>query len=736
MEEIEEIVEDKVRTRTIRKLTLLVAFTAIMLIGSTYAWFSTQKNVTLGGIQGIVNVAEGLQISLDAKTWKNEIDFGDFTENADGDLVSSTYLPGATLQQPYITEYEADGTTPKTYATNVIPEELLRVSTTASINEGIGSDHIPMYWGENTDAIKLGNIQKMNEEPESGYIAIDVFLQNTSAATKTVDLLQLETNSSISLLGGTEKETTGLQNTVRVAMALYDNTNVKVNDTPTTEQIIAATTGQNIIDVAIWEPNANAHVQYVVDSNNYITWNTTDAEAIYGTGAAVNTKFGLTTQMPTYGLTSGSTTATYTPAGAVSAVTGIADIYDWSDTGVAESKVAKQYTLQTTTAGISEPTQLVSAKDGTTEFSIAAGEYHKVRLYIWLEGQDVDCINYASLGGGIELDFGFSKGSTDGESGGATTAGTYLPTGFSEVEGTTLATGLTIEDSVGNQYVWVEVPQTTTVYPTAGLSLDLDSLTGEELTTAYNTIENDLHTYTSVYRNGTTYTDTWYSEEQHGFASADEYNALKNKMLKSVYQNGGFYVGRYEAGTATARESEDDELTTPVIKANAYPYNYVTCSQAQSLASTKFATGGYTTSLMFGIQWELVMKYLETKGTSQSELNSDSIEWGNYYYNTYNITNQSAKYYRNSWLDAPYNKTELSEILLTTGASSEFSKQNISDLAGNVFEWLLEYPDNETHPCSYVGSACGKYDDMPASAREWQNTICAGGYFGFRVSLY
>ena len=35
MEEIEEIVEDKVRTRTIRKLILLVAFTAIMLIGST-----------------------------------------------------------------------------------------------------------------------------------------------------------------------------------------------------------------------------------------------------------------------------------------------------------------------------------------------------------------------------------------------------------------------------------------------------------------------------------------------------------------------------------------------------------------------------------------------------------------------------------------------------------------------------------------------------------------------------
>ena len=132
-------------------------------------------------------------------------------------------------------------------------------------------------------------------------------------------------------------------------------------------------------------------------------------------------------------------------------------------------------------------------------------------------------------------------------------------------------------------------------------------------------------------------------------------------------------------------------MTTPVIKANAYPYNYVTNKQAQTLASTEFATGGYTTSLMFGVQWDLVLKYLETKGTSQSALNSDSTEWGNYYNNTYNITNESAKYYSSSWKSAPYNKTASGNILLTTGASSEFSKQNISDLAGNVYEYTLEY---------------------------------------------
>jgi len=36
--------------------------------------FITQKNVTLSGLEGKVNVAEGLQISLDALNWANSID--------------------------------------------------------------------------------------------------------------------------------------------------------------------------------------------------------------------------------------------------------------------------------------------------------------------------------------------------------------------------------------------------------------------------------------------------------------------------------------------------------------------------------------------------------------------------------------------------------------------------------------------------------------------------------------
>ena len=100
---------------------------------------------------------------------------------------------------------------------------------------------------------------------------------------------------------------------------------------------------------------------------------------------------------------------------------------------------------------------------------------------------------------------------------------------------------------------------------------------------------------------------------RHGFANSTEYNNHKNSMLKSVFENGGFYIGKYETGSKTLRFSSSDTLATPVVQRDVYPYNFVTCSQAQTKA-TELATGGKTSSLMFGIQWDLTLKFIEAKG--------------------------------------------------------------------------------------------------------------------------
>ena len=130
----------------------------------------------------------------------------------------------------------------------------------------------------------------------------------------------------------------------------------------------------------------------------------------------------------------------------------------------------------------------------------------------------------------------------------------YFPNNtFTKKEGT-IDTGLVIQDTSGNEYVWVVVPKSlynNTAYNSNNAKKPSSS-------TDYANIEYCLQQYTKTYRNGTDYSDTYVADTDNvgWFADATAYNNLKNSMLKSVYENGGFYVGRYEAGIAENRTIE------------------------------------------------------------------------------------------------------------------------------------------------------------------------------------
>ena len=223
---------------------------------------------------------------------------------------------------------------------------------------------------------------------------------------------------------------------------------------------------------------------------------------------------------------------------------------------------------------------------------------------------------------------GSNGGSTGGCSEGGNPAGGSLPKGtgttpylpnstFSKKEGD-LATGLVIKDSNDNEYVWVEVPTTiydNTTYNNNGANNPSDS---ED----YTNIEACLKSYTKDYSNSN-YSDT-----------NSEFTKQYQAMLKSVYTNGGFWIGRYEAGlegdTPRTSYTEISASDKAVIKPNMYPYNYVKRDEAQTLAQ-KMDYGDCKGSLIFGIQWDLVLKYIETKEPDQkTNLISDSTTIGNY----------------------------------------------------------------------------------------------------------
>ena len=321
----------------------------------------------------------------------------------------------------------------------------------------------------------------------------------------------------------------------------------------------------------------------------------------------------------------------------------------------------------------------------------------------------------------------------------------YLPSDdFHYDTSTSVDTGLVIKDASGNEYVWVVVPRTTAVYATTGLGKT--TFTDAD----YTSIENDLKEYTKTYRNGTDHSDTWYADNKtEGWLSEAEYKKLKNSMLKSVYENGGFYVGRYEAGIGTNRTSIEAQVngkypvptTAPVTKADAYPYTYVTRTQAQNLASN-VNSGTKTSSLMFGVQWDLVLAFMHNKGNiADSTLTSNSTTIGNYNDNLWTIKNANAKYSTNNGstftaCPNPFKKESNSGIVLTTGADSSFSVQNIYDIAGNVLEWTLENTSNASDSCAGRGGYFYNTGSVyPAASR---NDLSRSGSrdIGFRVSLF
>ena len=261
----------------------------------------------------------------------------------------------------------------------------------------------------------------------------------------------------------------------------------------------------------------------------------------------------------------------------------------------------------------------------------------------------------------------------------------WIPEGFKVAEdsASTVQGGVVIEDKDGNQFVWV---------PVATLA---------------------------------DYKRTWYT----GYDSFSEYSeALPEDEKTSVERYKGFYIGRYEAGdkestVAKTLRSSNDVTKTVTIKANQAPYNYVTRTEAVSLAEGFATKQGYKakTKLVSSYAWDTTIAFLQ-------KVNSDygnSSEEGNYLDTTFSYTDITG---------ASQTKAEGSNVLVPTGQTTPVC--NIYDMGGNVWEWTTESYSDTDYPYAIRGGNCSSpFAFFPAGSRNVHSDD-ANDFTGFRLTLF
>ena len=310
------------------KLSLLILLLmAVLLMSSTYAWFTSNLQVTIGTLDVNVEAKNGLQISADGTNWKTILDVADLMP----DTLDATYATN-TNQIPTIME-------PVSSAGNVVDGKLNMFYGTVTSDETSGK------W-------ELTATKETDTKGTDGkYIVFDIFLRVDKESP-----LSLTTGSGV-----TDSKTSGkgLENATRVA---FINEGTKPVGTALGE-IQAQNSGADGTTY-IWEPNSNAHT----------------------TAAIANAR-------DNYGVTISAT-------GKVQHYGIKADIADGIELIDTHTDADPTYFTQVTTI------QTETTMAATELLNLSAG-ITKLRVYMWVEGQDFDCDNSAS-GSNLSFDLQFS----------------------------------------------------------------------------------------------------------------------------------------------------------------------------------------------------------------------------------------------------------------------------------------------------------------------------------------
>ena len=387
--------KSKKRSKRLRNLAFICTLSTLIFGVSTYAWFIGMRTVSVSPFDVKIAATDSLSLSLDGKTWSDTISISE-----------TTYNPA--LYTTNTNSWGGRGLIPVSSVGDIDTDaSRLKLFEKASLTATPG--------GYRLMTSRVNNYEEGKTEQE-GYVAFDLFIRNYSG-TQYLDAYNILDEEAIYLTNNSEVkvatggvENTGIENSVRVAFAqigrVEGTTDFNDEDGLAKIQGISCHMGEDgkqaVVDgvtgicrtAQIWEPNDTAHV------DGAINWYTTSCLKRTGTDVTKAESFSGACGQVVDGLAY----PTYAIKTAITSGNNV-DVYD----GAAYNGYAGSAAYLNAFDCFTDTEKLIAGKERPTFMTLAPNSITKVRVYIYIEGQDIDNYDFASIGKKISVNFGFTK---------------------------------------------------------------------------------------------------------------------------------------------------------------------------------------------------------------------------------------------------------------------------------------------------------------------------------------
>lgn len=357
--------EKRWHTQRLRNLVVICTLLAMLLGVTTYAWFVGLQEVNVTNFEVEIAAIDGLSLSLDGVT---------FSESVTPTISTDGLKPMSSIG-------EMD-----------IASSRMKIYEKASYTATTGGFRL------------ITSLVDNEEEEQDGYVEFDLYIKNESGTEydetwteADEEGIYLTTNSAVAV-GSAGVEETGIENSIRVAFAQIGRVKATTETVATitgitcvTDQDGNLTTTSGVTGICrtaqIWEPNDTAHV------DNAISWY--KEACLERTGADVYTENECNDVV--------GTVNTYAVKDVIKSADKV-NVYDGEDyngyTGTTKLEAYDYYT----------DTEKLEKSTARTEFiTLAANSITKIRVYVYLEGQDIDNYEFSAIGKMVSINFGFTK---------------------------------------------------------------------------------------------------------------------------------------------------------------------------------------------------------------------------------------------------------------------------------------------------------------------------------------